>query len=65
GGETNSATYDNIYKMQINNVISQYTIDDIKANQSAPLDEIRDLCNSYFGDNSFIVSVGFTEIQYQ
>ncbi|MCR4674691.1 MAG: flagellar basal body-associated protein FliL [Lachnospiraceae bacterium] len=65
GGETNAATYDNIYKMYINQVVSQYTIDDIKTNQNAPLDEIRDLCNSYFGDNSFIVAVGFTEIQYQ
>ena len=65
GGEENASLYDDVYKVNINKVISQYTIDDIKANQNAPLDEIRDLCNTYFGDSSFIVSVGFTEIQYQ
>lgn len=65
GGETNSSTYDDIYKMYINEVVSQYTIDDIKSNQNAPLTEIRDKCNSYFGDTSFIISVGFTEINYQ
>ena len=65
GGEENASKYDDIYKMYINQVVSQYTIDDIKANQNAPLDEIRDLCNAYFGDSAFIVSVGFTEINYQ
>lgn len=64
-GGDNASTYDDIYKMYINQVVSQYTIDDIKANQNAPLDEIRDLCNTYFGDSSLVVSVGFTEINYQ
>ena len=54
----------NLIKGDINNIVSQYTIDEIKNNQSAVQDEIlkdlQKLCGSFF-----IVAVGFPTAQYQ
>ena len=54
----------NLIKGDINNIVSQYTIDEIKNNQSAVQDEIlKDLQKMYGSD--FIVAVGFPTAQYQ
>lgn len=54
----------NLIKGDINNIISQYTIDEIKNNQSAVQDEILKDLQKMFGSD-FIVAVGFPTAQYQ
>lgn len=51
-------------KGDINNIVSQYTIDEIKNNQSAVQDEILKDLQKMFGSD-FIVAVGFPTAQYQ
>lgn len=53
-----------LIKGEINNIVSQYTIDEIKNNQSAVQNEIlKDLQKMF--DSDFIVAVGFPTAQYQ
>ena len=54
----------NLIKRDINNIVSQYTIDEIKNNQSAVQDEILKDLQKMFGSD-FIVAVGFPTAQYQ
>ncbi|MDY3871697.1 MAG: flagellar basal body-associated FliL family protein [Roseburia lenta] len=54
----------NLIKGDINNIVSQYTIDEIKNNQSAVQDEILKDLQKMFGSD-FIVAVGFPTAQYQ
>lgn len=54
----------NLIKGDINNIVSQYTIDEIKNNQSAVQDEILKDLQKMFGFD-FIVAVGFPTAQYQ
>lgn len=54
----------NLIKGDINNIVSQYTIDEIKNNQSAVQDEILKDLQKMFGAD-FIVAVGFPTAQYQ
>ena len=54
----------NMIKGDINNIVSQYTIDEIKNNQSAVQDEILKDLQKMFGSD-FIVAVGFPTAQYQ
>lgn len=54
----------NLIKGDINNIVSQYTIDEIKNNQSAVQDEILKDLQKMFGSD-FIVGVGFPTAQYQ
>ena len=54
----------NPIKGDINNIVSQYTIDEIKNNQSAVQDEILKDLQKMFGSD-FIVAVGFPTAQYQ
>ena len=54
----------NLIKSDINNIVSQYTIDEIKNNQSAVQDEILKDLQKMFGSD-FIVAVGFPTAQYQ
>lgn len=54
----------NLIKVDINNIVSQYTIDEIKNNQSAVQDEILKDLQKMFGSD-FIVAVGFPTAQYQ
>ena len=54
----------NLIKGDINNIVSQYTIDEIKNNQSAVHDEILKDLQKMFGSD-FIVAVGFPTAQYQ
>ena len=54
----------NLIKGDINNIVSQYTIDEIKNNQSAVQDEILNDLQKKFGSD-FIVAVGFPTAQYQ
>ena len=49
---------------KVNNIVSQYTIDEIKNNQSAVQDEILKDLQKMFGSD-FIVAVGFPTAQYQ
>ncbi len=49
---------------EINNVVSQYTVDEIRANQQKVQDEILENLQSMFGDG-FIVDVGFSSATYQ
>lgn len=53
-----------LIKGEINNIVSQYTIDEIKNNQSAVQNEILKDLQKMFGSD-FIVAVGFTTAQYQ
>lgn len=53
-----------LIKGDINNIVSQYTIDEIKNNQSAVQDEILKDLQKMFGSD-FIVAVGFPTAQYQ
>ena len=50
----------NLIKGDINNIVSQYTIDEIKNNQSAVQDEILKDLQKMFGSD-FIVAVGFPD----
>ena len=53
-----------LIKAEINNVVSQYTLEEIKSNQSAVQQEIlKDLQKMFASD--FIVAVGFPDAQYQ
>ena len=54
----------NLIKGDINNIVSQCTIDEIKNNQSAVQDEILKDLQKMFGSD-FIVAVGFPTAQYQ
>ena len=54
----------NLIKGDINTIVSQYTIDEIKNNQSAVQDEILKDLQKMFGSD-FIVAVGFPTAQYQ
>lgn len=54
----------NLIKGDINNIVSQYKIDEIKNNQSAVQDEILKDLQKMFGSD-FIVAVGFPTAQYQ
>ena len=54
----------NLIKGDINNIVSQYTIDEIKNNQSAVQDEILKDLQKMFGSD-FIVAVGFPTEHYQ
>ena len=54
----------NLIKGDINNIVSQYTIDEIKNNQSAVQGEILKDLQKMFGSD-FIVAVGFPTAQYQ
>lgn len=54
----------NLIKGDINNIVSQYTIEEIKNNQSAVQDEILKDLQKMFGSD-FIVAVGFPTAQYQ
>ena len=54
----------NLIKGDINNIVSHYTIDEIKNNQSAVQDEILKDLQKMFGSD-FIVAVGFPTAQYQ
>ncbi len=49
---------------EINSVVSQYTVDEIRANQQKVQDEILENLQSMFGDG-FIVDVGFSSATYQ
>ena len=53
-----------LIKSDINNIVSQYTIDEIKNNQSAVQNEILKDLQKMFGSD-FIVAVGFPTAQYQ
>ena len=53
-----------LIKGEINNIVSQYTIDEIKNNQSALQNEILKDLQKMFGSD-FIVAVGFPTAQYQ
>ncbi len=53
-----------LIKGEINNIVSQYTIDEIKDNQSAVQNEILKDLQKMFGSD-FIVAVGFPTAQYQ
>ena len=53
-----------LIKGEINNIVSQYTIDEIKNNQSAVQNEILKDLQQMFGSD-FIVAVGFPTAQYQ
>lgn len=53
-----------LIKGEINNIVSQYTIDEIKNNQSAVQNEILKDLQKMFGSD-FIVAVGFPIAQYQ
>ena len=53
-----------LIKGEINNIVSQYTIDEIKNNQSAVQNEILKDLQKKFGSD-FIVAVGFPTAQYQ
>ena len=53
-----------LIKGEINNIVSQYTIEEIKNNQSAVQTEILKDLQKMFGSD-FIVAVGFPTAQYQ
>ena len=53
-----------LIKGEINNIVSQYTIDEIKNNQSAVRNEILKDLQKMFGSDC-IVAVGFPTAQYQ
>lgn len=53
-----------LIKGEINNIVSQYTMDEIKNNQSAVQNEILKDLQKMFGSD-FIVAVGFPTAQYQ
>lgn len=53
-----------LIKGDINNIVSQYTIDEIKNNQAAVQEEILKDLQKMFGSD-FIVAVGFPTAQYQ
>lgn len=53
-----------LIKAEVNNVVSQYTIDEIKNNQAAVQQEILKGLQKMFASD-FIVAVGFSDAQYQ
>lgn len=54
----------NLIKAEINNVVSKYTIEEIKSNQNAVQEELLKNLQKMFGSD-FIVAVGFPDAQYQ
>ncbi|MCR4610845.1 MAG: flagellar basal body-associated FliL family protein [Lachnospiraceae bacterium] len=57
-------TKKSLIQTEINNVVSQYTVDEIRENQQAVQDEILKRLQSMFGED-FIVGVGFSSATYQ
>lgn len=54
----------NLIKAEINNVVSQYTMEEIKSNQTAVQEELLKKLQKMFASD-FIVAVGFPDAQYQ
>ena len=54
----------NLIKAEINNVVSQYTMEEIKSNQTAVQEELLKRLQKMFASD-FIVAVGFPDAQYQ
>ncbi|MDD6193473.1 MAG: flagellar basal body-associated FliL family protein [Lachnospiraceae bacterium] len=54
----------NLIKAEINNVVSKYTIEEVKNNQSAVQEELLKNLQKMFASD-FIVAVGFPDAQYQ
>ena len=71
---TESEVYDKYYETldtkkslistEINNIVSQYTIDEIREDQTAVQNEILKKLKTMFGDD-FVVGVGFSSATYQ
>jgi len=61
----NLDTYLGLMQSEINSIISSYTIEEIRNDQSAAQEEIKDALNALFGSSDFIVSVGFYSATYQ
>ena len=64
GGDS-TATYDAQIKAKINSTVSKYTIEEVKDDPQALLNDIRDQLNIMFNDNTFIAEVGFASVTYQ
>ena len=64
-GDANTATYDSQIKAKINGTVSKYTIEEVKDDPQALLNDIRDQLNIMFNDNTFIAEVGFASVTYQ
>lgn len=58
------ATYESLIKTEINNVVSQYTMEEIQSNQQGVQDAIKKDLSKMFGDD-FIYAVGFSSATYQ
>ncbi len=58
-------TKKSLIKNEINDVMSQYTIDEVKANQAQIQKEITKKLQEMFGSDDFIVDVGFSSATYQ
>ena len=50
---------------EINNIVSQYTVDELRDNQQDVQNEILKKLQSMFGYDDFIVGVGFSSATYQ
>ena len=57
--------YDAQIKAKINGTVSKYTIEEVKDDPDALLQDIRDQLNVMFSDNTFIAEVGFASVTYQ
>lgn len=57
-------TYSGIIKSTINSVVSQYTLEEIKEDQSAVQRQIKNELNAQFG-NGLVVNVGFSKAIFQ
>lgn len=58
------AEKDKLIKAEISDIVSQYTLEEIKGNQGAVQNEILKSLQKMFGSD-FIVDVGFPDAQYQ
>ena len=57
-------TYDDLVKSIVNEVVSQYTVSEIKDSPDTAQDAIRLKLNEKFGDN-FVVSINFSQVLTQ
>lgn len=56
--------YESVIRTEINNIVASYTIDEIRSDQQAVMDEIKARLNTLFGSD-LVAAVGFSTVNYQ
>ena len=59
--ESQLTTYENYMRTKVNNVLANYTAEELAINKSYAANEVRDALRKLFNETEFIYSVGFSD----